>query len=112
MERGELQGSLQFDGDDIRRLDEQGLRWIALNPEYFTFPMKTLRIRYREVLEASFGPAVIKNRGGLGSTTFDVTRASKRSPDDWTWPDDVLVGDEDLPMHGRRPKSMVFSDYP
>ena len=113
MERGELQGSLQFDGDDIRRLDEQGLRWIALNPEYFTFPMKTLRIRYREVLEASFGPAVIKNP--RGPWLYDIRRYTgiEEIPlDDWTWPDDVLVGDEDLPMHGRRPKSMVFSDYP
>ena len=113
MERGELQGSLQFDGNDIRRLDDQGLRWIALHPEYFTFSMKTLRTRYRDVLEVCFGPAVIKNpRGPWLYDIRNYTGIESIPLEPWTWPDDVLIGDEDLPMHGRRPKSSVFSDYP
>ena len=112
MEAGRLEGPLQFRGEDMEALDAAGVRWISLNREYFTFPMKDLVGRYRTVLDALFGEPEFRDKGLWVYDIRNWTGVEEVELEPWVWPDDVLVGDEDLPMHGKRPKSAVFSDYP
>jgi hypothetical protein len=112
MEAARLEGPLRFDAEDIKALDDAGLRWISLNREYFTFPMKELVDRYRTVFDALFGSPVFRDKGLWVYDIRNYTGVEEVELEDWSWPEDTGIGGEDLPMHGKRPKSEVFSDYP
>jgi hypothetical protein len=112
METARLDGPIRFDAEDIRALDAQGLRWISLNREYFTFPMKELVTRYRTVFDALFGRPVIRDKGLWVYDIRNYTGVEEVDIEVWNWPPGVGTGGTDLPLHGRRPKNEVFSDYP
>jgi len=112
METARLDGPLRFDGADIVALDEAGLRWIALNREYFVFPLKELVDRYRTVFDALFGPPVFRDKGLWVYDIRNYTGVAEVELESWQWPAELEENEANQPRPGRRPKGAVFSDYP
>ena len=110
LERGESGEAVSFEGPDLQALLDADLRYLSINRELFPLKFSDLVRRYRDVAQALFGEP-IKRAAGLwiwDMRQWSGTTAVTIEP--WAWPAGQRPGGPDIPISGRRPASMSFSE--
>ncbi len=109
LERGELDGRFEFDGNDLTALFDQGVLTITVNREYFPGRYSELTTAYARVLDALFGEAAVK---GPKAQAWDMGRwtgATEAEFERFAWPDKLDHGGPTLPVRAPSPPSAAFA---
>lgn len=108
-ERGQLQGQLTFDPDDLEALRGQGLAYIVLEREQYPLALRALYEGTRGLLGQLFGEPVLHQKDGA---VYALERWSGQADvvvSRWTWPVGLRPGGQrDQPLNTRRSASRVF----
>ena len=107
-ESGEVSGEVSFEPQDLKALEEMGLRHLVVDQELYVLPLKPLSIGTRQALQKLFGPPVIQEKR---SWVFDIQNWKGDSFfqfESWSVPSADQLGRRGQPMPGRRLPSQFF----
>lgn len=108
LERGELQGTFQFQAEDLTSLVESGFRWYSINREMFILDLKPLVDSYSTLFTALFGQPALR---GTGIKIWDAAQWKGQTSvaiPAFQWPRHLVPGGPSQKVNGKRPVSLAF----